>query len=93
MTNIDTLAKAAIQTLSSISMPQIRVAVPALTRRKASAKRVEKSVSQLERDDLMELFQSDLSEMTSLKENSAHKNVIPMRAAYSNPFAGLGHAA
>lgn len=93
MTNIDNLTKAAMKTLSFNWLPQIRVAVPELTRKGRVAQRVITPVSRLERDDLMELFQSDLSDMTSLSPEEEQRKVIPMRKPIMRPFTGVGQAA
>ncbi|MEP3345233.1 MAG: hypothetical protein ABJN34_10320 [Litoreibacter sp.] len=93
MTNIENLTKAAAKTLSFTWMPRIRVAVPALTRSRRTQTRVEKPIDQLERDNLMELFQSDLSDMTTLKEEATIQNVVQMRRPRMRPFTGVGQAA
>ena len=83
MTNVDTLTRVAkrsffLNPFRLNWMPQIRIAIPALARRS----RVDRSVGsaeQLGRDELMALFQSDLSGMKSLKSRKAQQNVIQLR--------------
>lgn len=90
MTNIDNLTKAARNTLSFTWMPEIRVAIPALKRNIRNGRRFEKPVSRLEREDLMELFSADFTEMQSLKhEKSAHRNVVRIKRTYTTPFTNL----
>lgn len=86
MTNIDTFKNAAKTLLKFRWVPHIRVAVPALTRTCRKVKQVKTPVSRLERDDLMELFQSDLSKMASLARGEKQAKVVPMRRPLMRPF-------
>jgi hypothetical protein len=92
MTNIDTLTNAAKRSFSLSWMPHIRIAIPALARR-SPVERTARSAEQLERDELMALFQSDLSGMKSLKSKKALQNVIQLRPYRVIPVSRQGRAA
>ena len=78
MTNIDAHTKINKRLFNFNWMPSIRIAIPVLDPR-SSANQKDHYADRVERDDLLELFQSDLSGMKSLKSKKAQHNVIQLR--------------
>ncbi|TDT78015.1 hypothetical protein BDE40_1319 [Litoreibacter halocynthiae] len=79
------------------ALPQIRIAVPALSRTTA-IDNMPDAQDQLARDELVQLFHSDLTAMKSLKpakarKTKAPKNVICLRSSRIAALEGLRRAA
>ncbi|RLJ59982.1 hypothetical protein BCF46_0174 [Litoreibacter meonggei] len=92
MTNFEKVDKSARRPFGLNWMPHIRIAIPALARQSYIKKKAH-CEARLERDDLMELFQSDLSGMKTLKSQKAQHNVIQLRPYRVANFTGLDRAA
>lgn len=73
-------------------MPHFRIAIPALSQR-VHLKRKAVSTETLERDELTELFQAELSGLKSLNTMKERKNVIRFEAARSKTHYGVGRSA
>ena len=92
MMKLDALTKIPKRSLNVNRLPQLRIAIPALSNRKYALKK-RHSAARLERDDLLELFESDLSRMKSLKSKKAQHNVIQLRPYRVASITGLDRAA
>ncbi|SFR51248.1 hypothetical protein [Litoreibacter janthinus] len=92
MMTFDKFATTARQLFGAMTLPRIRIAVPALGRR-STVDHAPVAEDRLGRDELMQLFKSDLTAMKTLKSTPAKKNVVPLRPVRVAALAGLNRAA
>lgn len=91
MTNIADTSEPTKRPFGLHWMPHFRIAIPTLSRR-VHLKRAMVSSNTLERDELAELFEADLSGLRCLNLMKERKNVVHLETARSRTHFGVGRS-